>query len=175
MEGGTAMLQSILAWKTRKATSANGGHCLNISGSSSKQDTNQWSWVIVSPITSLFLPSVREIKMEEVLHRLQKQERRPLICLDTAQIACPPPSTASQEALWIRKWVGLRILEPLEVWPAPQGSKMSYDSHGETNSIVKVKTTRDEFLSTNWWCQQSAPWDYKRVSLKLQFEVSPTG
>ena len=93
------MLRSVLTWKTRKATSASGGHCLNICGSSSKQDTNQWSWVIVSPITSLFLPSVREIKMEEVLHRLQKQERRPLICLEMAQIACLLPSTASQAAL----------------------------------------------------------------------------
>ena len=143
------MLQSVLTWKTRKATSASGGHCLNICGSSSKQDANQWSWVIVSPITSLFLPSVREIKMEEVLHRLQKQERRPLICLEMAQIACLLPSTASQAALWIRKGVGLGSLEPLEVWPVVQGCKTSYDSQAETNSIVKVETTRDEFLSTS--------------------------
>ena len=87
--------------------------------------------------------------MEEVLHRLQKQERRPLMCLDTAQIACLPPSTASQAALWKRKGVGLGSLEPLEVWPVLRGSKTSYDSQAETNSLVKVETTRDEFLSTS--------------------------
>ena len=43
-----------------------------------------------------------EIKMEEVLFRLQKQESRPLVllltCMDTAQILCLPASTTSQVA-----------------------------------------------------------------------------
>ena len=39
---------------------------------------------------------VGEVKMEEVLFRLQKQESRPLTCLDTARILCLPASTASQ-------------------------------------------------------------------------------
>ena len=43
-----------------------------------------------------------EIRMEEVLFRLQKQESRPLIllltCMDTARILCLPTSTTSQVA-----------------------------------------------------------------------------
>ena len=42
-----------------------------------------------------------------------------LTCLDTAWIPCLPAITASQAALEIRKRVGLRILEPLKVWPTP--------------------------------------------------------
>ena len=44
-----------------------------------------------------------EIRMEEVLFRLQKQESRPLTllltCLDIAQNPCLPTSIASQVAL----------------------------------------------------------------------------
>ena len=54
-----------------------------------------------SPPVHLYNPErgwhgVTEIKMEEVLFRLQKQESRPLTCLDTARILCLPASTASQ-------------------------------------------------------------------------------
>ena len=79
--------------------------------------------------------------MEEVLFRLQKQENKPLTlfltCLDTAQILYLPSSTGSHAALQIRKRVDLGILEPLRVWPNLWGLKKSYDSQGETNSIVK--------------------------------------
>jgi len=47
--------------------------------------------------------TVREIKMEELLFRLQEQESRPLTfllaCLDTAQIQRLTVNTASQVAL----------------------------------------------------------------------------
>ena len=59
--------------------------------------------------------------MEKVLSRLQKQKSTPLIlllaCVDIDRIPCLPTSTPSQVALYIRKGVGLGILEPLEVWP----------------------------------------------------------
>ena len=42
--------------------------------------------------------TVREIKMEEVMIRLQKQESRPLTYLDIAWIPCLLTSTASQGA-----------------------------------------------------------------------------
>ena len=49
------------------------------------------------------LEADREIKMEKVLFRLQKQEGRPLTwlltCLDTVQIQCLPTSIVSQAAL----------------------------------------------------------------------------
>ena len=63
--------------------------------------------------------------MEKVLLGLQKKESRTLIyyCLawNPAQILCLPASTSNQVALQIKKGVGLGILEPLQLWPTPQG------------------------------------------------------
>ena len=54
-----------------------------------------------SPPVHLYNPErgwhgVTEIKMEEVLFRLQKQESRPLTSLDTAWILCLPGNTTSR-------------------------------------------------------------------------------
>ena len=47
-----------------------------------------------------------------------------------------------QQAKWQfrkeKEWV-LEFLEPLGAWPAPSDLRNSYDSQGETNSIIKVK------------------------------------
>lgn len=61
---------------------------------------------------------VREIKMEKVLFRLQKQESRPDLpghCLDSMP-ACKHSKSGS---LLDKKGNGLGILEPQEVWPIP--------------------------------------------------------
>lgn len=67
------------------------------------------------PTTNLFLPSVREIKMEEActgfLHAL--------ICLDTAQIACPPSKHSKSGGTVDKKGSG-SYPEP---WRSGQSSK----------------------------------------------------
>ena len=48
------------------------------------------------------------------------------------------PSTAKNKiTLKKEKGVDLGILEPLEVWPAPQDVMKSYDSQGKRNSLRK--------------------------------------
>ena len=84
--------------------------------------------------------------------RLQKQESRPVTCLALPRLcACPWAHQllpASQAVLQMRQGVGLRISWAPGGLAKPPGSKKSYDSQGETNSIVKVKVKPEMYFCT---------------------------
>ena len=69
----------------------------------------------------------------------------------------------------------MEFLEPLGPWPAPSGLRKSYDSQGETNSIVKVKEKPEWHFCMQTDDDMFASSDYKQEPPKLQFEVSSMG
>ena len=70
-----------------------------------------------------------------------------------------------------KEWV-LESLKPVRAWSIPL--KKSYDSQGESNTIIKVKVKVGLYFGgRNWWLHQFVVWHYKQDPLKLQFEVSP--
>ena len=73
-----------------------------------------------------------------------------------------------------REWV-LDSFKPLRIWGQPLGSKKSYNSQGETNSIVKVKVKPELHFCEQTDDDISAAWDYNWESPKLQSEVSLLG
>ena len=69
----------------------------------------------------------------------------------------------------------MEFLEPLGPWPAPSGLRKSYDSQGETNSIVKVKEKPEWHFCIQTDDDMFASLDYKQEPPKLQFESHPWG
>ena len=127
--------------------------------------------------TQLFHQAVREIKIEEVLFRLQKQESRSLTCFCPAWTltgfhACLQAQQVRQHFRQERKWV----LEFLSPWVSGHslGSNEILWHTGETNNTAKrLNWHQSHIFVCKLMMVSVVAWGYKQEPSKLQCEVSP--